>query len=214
MKIIDLTQTLGSGVRGFSSEPALTIAQGGWNASTLKIYSHSATHIDAQPHFDAGTSGIEQIPVENFIADCWIIDLTGIAPKTLITSRDLGKIRDKVSPGDGLLFKTSWGKYIGNPEIYRNALPGLSEELVMWCINVKIRLIGVEAPSVSDVNNIPELTHIHTLLLKAGITIVEGLINLDEITSEKVRFIALPLKIENGDGAPCRAIAIESDNVI
>jgi arylformamidase len=214
VKIIDLTQTLGPGVRGFSSEPVRTISQGGWNASTLKIYSHSGTHIDAQPHFDAGTMGIDRIPVENFIVDCWLIDLTGIAPKTLISPRDLGKISDKVSSGDGLLLKTGWGKYIGNPEIYRDALPALSEDFVNWCIGSGVRLIGVETPSVSDVNNIPELTRIHTQLLKAGIIIVEGLINLDKISVEKVRFIALPIKIENGDGAPCRAIAIESDNVM
>jgi arylformamidase len=209
MKIIDLTQTLSTGVRGFSSEPALTVAHGGWNASILKIYSHSATHIDAQPHFDAGNIGIDRIPVENLIADCWIIDLTGIAPKTLITTKDLGIIKDEINPGDGLILKTGWSKYINDTEVYRNSQPRLSEEFTIWCIDSKIKLIGVESPSVADVNNITEVTRIHTLLLKAGITVVEGLINLDKITAKKVRFIGLPLKIENGDGAPCRAIAIE-----
>jgi kynurenine formamidase len=38
---------------------------------------------------------------------------------------------------------------------------------------------------------------------------VEGLCNLEEIRKPKVKVIALPLKIEGGDGAPARVIAIE-----
>jgi arylformamidase len=209
MRIIDLTQTLKEGVRGFSTEPAKSVAKDGWNALTLQIYSHAGTHVDAQPHFDAGNLGIDQVPVDRFVADCWVVDLTGILPKSLISLSNLGEVVKKIQPGEGLLFRTSWANYINQPEIYRDGLPRLSEELVIWCINAGVKLIGVEPPSVADVNNIEELTHIHKLLLNAGITIVEGLANLEQITQEKVQFMALPLKIENGDGAPCRAIAIE-----
>jgi kynurenine formamidase len=40
---------------------------------------------------------------------------------------------------------------------------------------------------------------------------VEGLANLASLTKPKVTFIALPLKITGGDGAPVRAIAVEED---
>ena len=69
--------------------------------------------------------------------------------------------------------------------------------------------LGVEPPSVADVNNLEELTSVHNVLLGAGIIIVEGLTNLDQIQNEKVTFMALPLKIARGDGAPVRALAIE-----
>jgi len=39
--------------------------------------------------------------------------------------------------------------------------------------------------------------------------LVEGLCNLEQIKKPKVKVIALPLKIEGGDGAPARVIAIE-----
>ncbi len=54
-----------------------------------------------------------------------------------------------------------------------------------------------------------ELTLIHRILLGANITVVEGLTNLSAINQEKVFFIAAPLKIEGGDGCPCRAFAFE-----
>jgi kynurenine formamidase len=209
MRIIDLTQTLKNGSGGFSSEPAMNVRENGWNASTLHIYSHAGTHIDAPPHFKIEESGIDTIPVDNFIAGCRVIDLTPIEPSTLITSAHLGRSKEEIESGEGILLKTGWYKHINNRDLYRNAMPRISKELTGWCISKKIKIIGVETPSVADVNNISELTTIHSLLLDAGITIVEGLINLDQIVNEKVQFIALPLKIEGGDGSPCRAIAIE-----
>ena len=70
-------------------------------------------------------------------------------------------------------------------------------------------LIGVEPPSVADVNDLAELTEVHQTLFRGGVVIVEGLANLDQITQPEVEFIALPLKISGGDGCPVRAIAIE-----
>ena len=209
MRIIDLTRTLRNGMNGFSMSTSKTIENDGWNAVTLSLYSHAATHMDAPSHIITSAAGIGDIPVEHFMADCRIVDLTGIAPRSVITPDDLGDIRTKIRPGEGLLFRTGWSRYFDQPEIFRNTLPRLGEELVRWCIVKKIGILGVEPPSIADVNNIEEVTRIHTLLLEAGITIVEGLVNLDQIRSEKVRFIALPLKIEGGDGSPCRAVAIE-----
>ena len=42
----------------------------------------------------------------------------------------------------------------------------------------------------------------------AGIGVIEYLVNLDRLGRERVRFAALPLRLEGGDGAPARAIAI------
>jgi kynurenine formamidase len=38
--------------------------------------------------------------------------------------------------------------------------------------------------------------------------IVEGLAHLDQIESDRCDFIALPLRISQGDGCPVRAIAV------
>jgi kynurenine formamidase len=70
-------------------------------------------------------------------------------------------------------------------------------------------MLGVEPPSVADVNNIEELTTIHQTLFKGGVIVVEGLANLTSLSKSKVTFIALPLKVACGDGAPARAVAVE-----
>ena len=74
-----------------------------------------------------------------------------------------------------------------------------------------VRLLGVEPPSVADVNNLAEVTLIHRILLGSEIVIVEGLTNLDTIAHNRVLFCAAPLKIAGGDGSPCRAFAIDDD---
>jgi len=69
--------------------------------------------------------------------------------------------------------------------------------------------LGVEPPSVADVNDKEELISVHQALLGAGIVVVEGLANLEALQQDEVTFIALPLKLEGGDGSPVRAIAVE-----
>lgn len=88
-------------------------------------------------------------------------------------------------------------------------MPRISIELARWLVDHQVALIGVEPPSVADVNNMAELTEVHQMLFRGGVVIVEGLANLDRLTQPEVEFIALPLNITWGDGCPVRAIAIE-----
>jgi kynurenine formamidase len=48
----------------------------------------------------------------------------------------------------------------------------------------------------------------HHTFFPAGIAVIEYLVNLDRLSRDRVRFAALPLKLDGGDGAPARAIAI------
>jgi kynurenine formamidase len=92
--------------------------------------------------------------------------------------------------------------------MFRNQLPRISPELAEWCVEKRVRILGVEPPSVADVNDLPEVTEIHRILLSGGVTIVEGLINLDQLPDNRdITFGAFPLKIQDGDGSPCRAFA-------
>ena len=208
-RIIDLTLTLRPGMRGVETEPKFLYERDGWNASTLHLYSHCGTHMDAQVHFEAGPETIDQIPPDRCMGPAWVVNLSGIAPKGLIEIASLGDAAQRFQPGESLLLRTDWSKQVDNPAIYRDGLPRISKALATWCVENQVKLLGVEPPSVADVNNKPEVTLIHKTLLGGGVTIVEGLTNLDQVQATKVFFIALPLKPLAGDGSPCRAVAIE-----
>lgn len=207
-KIIDLTLSLTVRMKGVAMETAKTLAEDGWNATTLHIYSHVGTHMDAPLHFEVTDQTIDQIPVARFVTEAWVLNLTHIQPSALITVADMEPIADKIKKGQSLVLHTGWSKKLYT-DAYRNALPRISTELAYWMGEKGIGLLGVEPPSVADVNNIEEVTEIHTILMKYDILIVEGLTNLDQLSKEKVTLVALPLKVENGDGAPARVIAME-----
>lgn len=209
-RIIDLTLLLKPGMRGVTFEPARTIEKDGWNATTICLYSHAGTHMDAPSHF-GGDQTIDEIEVDRFVSRAWIVNLRGITPRSLIDVEHLGEVAGKVRGGDSLLLRTGWSDYLGRPE-YRADLPRVSPALARWCVRTRIAVLGLEQPAVADVNNIEELRAVHKILFEAGVIIVEGLTNLDAINKEKVTFIVLPLKVAAGDGAPARAIAIEDDD--
>jgi arylformamidase len=210
-KIIDLTLTVSHGQRGVEFEQLHTAAQHGYNTRTLHVYSHSGTHMDAPLHFAAGDGTIDRIPLEHCVLTAWMADVTRLPPKALTLVQHLGPIANKIKEGQGLLLKSGWSRHVGDPQYYRDNFPRISQELADWCVKRKVRLLGVEPPSVADVNNLEELKAIHKTLLGADIVIVEGLTNLEALSQERVFFCAAPLKIEGGDGTPCRAFAIEGD---
>lgn len=207
-QLIDLTQTISPDMPGVSWEPAKTMAVDGWNAKTLHLYSHSGTHMDAPLHFECGQNEtIDQTPLSTCLSTAWVANVDA-KPSSLIDVQHLGDVTDRIRPGQSLLLRTGWSRHDGDASIFRDQLPRISESLARWCVDQKIAVIGVEPPSVADVNNLPEVTLIHEILLGGGVTIVEGLVNLDQLpTDVPVLFGALPLKVLGGDGAPCRAFA-------
>jgi arylformamidase len=209
VRFIDLTLTLRDGMRGVSLEPAKTMERDGWNATTLHLYSHAGTHMDAQTHFDAGPETIDQHEIERCIGPAWLVDCRHVQAHQLIEVTDLGVVGSVLRSGESLLLRTDWNQHVNDPGLYRDALPRISEGLARWCVDRGVKMLGVEPPSVADVNNKEELTRIHRILLTGGVTIVEGLTNLESIRREKVQFAAIPLKIDGCDGAPVRAFALE-----
>jgi arylformamidase len=208
MKYIDLTLAYDESVAGFTKSITRKISDDGWNASNLSIYSHSGTHMDAPIHFGVSNETIDKISLENFFSErAWIVNVFIESNSYLITKKDISLAVPDFQKGDSLLIRTDWSLKI-NTESYRNHLPRISEDLAIWCIENRVKILGVEPISVADVNNLDEVTKIHKILL-GDVIVIEGLCNLGEIKSEYVSLVALPLKIKNGDGSPCRVIAIE-----
>jgi arylformamidase len=211
-ELVDLTLTLSQGMRGVEYEDSKTIERDGWNARTLHLYSHAGTHMDAQKHFAAGSGTIDKTSLKKCVGWAWVVDIEHLQDKAIITVEDLGNVADQFKKGESLLLSTGWSRHVDQTQYYRNHFPRIGEELAEWCVDREVKMLGVESPSVADVNNMEELTLIHQILLKADVTIVEGLTRLNVLSQEKVFFIAAPLKIKDGDGCPCRAFAMEGLN--
>ena len=211
-RIVDLTLTLTDKIANYKREITMEMPEDGWNTSMLHIYSHTGTHMDCPYHFGVSEVTIDQLKPERFLADGILVKIPDVKPGMYLGKSVLEKFSYVDLKGKAVLFQTGWSKYCNDPAMYRNQLPRISEQLAQFIVENGISLVGVEPPSVGDVNNEEELTRIHRILLGGDVIIVEGLANLESLSGMPFLFIALPLKIENGDGAPVRAIAIESDN--
>lgn len=208
-KVIDLTLPINSKVDGVFIEPARNLVEDGWNATTLHLYSHSGTHMDAPMHFGVNDQTIDTLPLNRLISEAWVVDVTFILPKEELLVEHLGNLVHNFQAGQSILLHTGWSKKLGTDE-YRNGLPRISKELALWMGKNGVNILGVEPPSVANVNDLKEVTEIHTILMQNDIIIAEGLTNLEALSQPKVTLIALPLKVENGDGAPARVIALEN----
>ena len=207
-RVHDLTLTICEDMPGVELKPRHRRPHDAWNSTVLNLYSHCGTHMDAPAHMDGRARGIDSIPLDRCYGPAWVVRIPDVAPRSLIGIEHLGKVAEQLQPGDGLILATGWSSRWGTPQ-YRDELPRVSRDLAWWCVNRQVRILGVEPPSVADVNNRQEVEEIHGILLNGGVVIVEGLTNLEAISSPRVMFAAFPLKIKDGDGSPVRAVAIE-----
>lgn len=203
---IDLTLRLTPTLAGVATRPARRLETDGWNALTLELYSHCGTHIDAPLHFGVPGPTIDDLPLPKLMGPAWRVSLPALPEGYLIQVDDLGPAATGLQPGEGLLLHTDWSERLGTPA-YRDGLPRISEELAHWCVAHRVNFLGVEPPSIANVNDLPEVTRIHRILLAGQVTIIEGLCQLHRLHSQRVYVIALPLRIGGGDGAPARVIA-------
>lgn len=211
-RVIDLSLRVTPAMPGVEVTPCKTIVANGWNATTLSLYSHAGTHMDAPRHFLPEGATLDAQDLAVCCGPARMVQLPDTKPRHLITVDDVLSSIGEVFPGDRLLFRTDWHRRFGTPE-YRNELPRISLELAHWLVWKQVAMIGVEPPSVADVNNRTELTDVHQTLFRGNVLIVEGLAHLDQIDQAEFDFIALPLSIVGGDGCPVRAIAVVNDGV-
>ncbi|MDR2653097.1 MAG: hypothetical protein LBC68_12460, partial [Prevotellaceae bacterium] len=72
-------------------------------------------------------------------------------------------------------------------------------------VEKKIGLVGMDMPTPNG----DDWKYVHIKMLGAGILIVEGLANMEQLPNNEVfTFYSLPLKLQGRDGSPVRAIAI------
>lgn len=211
-RIIDLNTPLYDGIRGLTTEPCTTIEERGYNTTTLHLYTHTGTHMDAPKHFVQGGGTIDQVELDACVGPALVIDVTHVEPDGVIEVADLGSTADRIDAGSRVLLRTDWCRHVDEDD-FRSHMPRVSLALAHWLVEQRVALLGVEQPSVASVNPgfEEELRDVHQALLRGGVVIVEGLCNLFELRQEVVEFVALPLRLTGLDGSPVRAIAIERD---
>jgi len=169
---------------------------------------HTGTHIEAPSYLINGGKRLDQFGLELFVADSVLLDLTDKEPGRPIDDEDLESAEERAGVGlrEGevvlLHARTGDSKHyetVQTPHAY------LSENGAEYLEFKRPFMVGTDAPSL-DPNDSKELSA-HSILMRAGILVLESLCNLEKIQQSRFRIVALPLKL-NGSTSPVRAVAL------
>ena len=106
-----------------------------------------------------------------------------------------------------ILFGTSNShQWVTSESNFNEDFVAITEDGAAWLVERGVQLVGVDYLSVAPYGD-SEGTH--KVFLNAGVVIVEGL-NLSNVVRGFYALYCLPLKIAGSDGAPARAILIQS----
>ena len=173
------------------------------NVSRISAGVHLGTHVDAPYHFLNDGRTVEQLPLDVLTGPCYVMQLPdGVEA---ITAEVLERT-EITSEMKRILFGTRnshlWAKGESN---FQTDFVAITEDGAEWLVERGVQLVGVDYLSVAPYgDSVPT----HTVLLKAGVVLVEGL-NLSNVMRGFYDLYCLPLKIAGCDGAPARAILIQ-----
>lgn len=209
--IIDLTHTITPDTFVYPGTPApsfsstRTITRDGARETVLQMGSHTGTHMDAPRHILSDGCGLDQLPVSQFCGRAVALDVSDLAPGSIISADFLRAQNGSLRSADFALFYTGWEKKWGTEAFLTERFPVLDEESARYLVSCGLKGVGTDAISVDPMGcgNFPA----HHVLLGGGLVIVENLCLKKLVGRTDIMFFALPLKFEDSDGAPVRAVA-------
>lgn len=199
MKFYDLTLPLSNNTPGWPGDIAYKREERQTSAivSSITMSSHFGTHIDAPRHFVFSASSIDQIPLSTLVGKFKVFQ---VKSKQLIEKKDIEKF--SIQKGDRVLFKTINSNIITGAK-FNPSYVSLSLEAAEFLAKKRIALVGIDYFGI-EAKSAPGHP-VHVTLLSKNIVVVEGL-NLQKTPPGIYQGAILPLKIEDGDGSPARAV--------
>jgi len=176
--------------------------------STVYMWSHVGTHVEAPLHFLADGGDTAGLPIDRLMGPAIVLDFRGKQVDEPIKLEELQAAGD-IRSGDRVLIMTGRHTQYRTPQSHDR--PYLTEEAVRWLVeDRRINCLGTDSSGfeVRGVSHYPN----HRLLNNAGIPVLECLTNLVELQSQRVFLIALPWPVVGLDACPLRAIAIEPES--
>ncbi|MCV7228666.1 cyclase family protein [Mycolicibacterium komossense] len=216
MSIVDLSHPIRAGLITYPGLPAPVITPHLTRADSREKYAagtefamdiitmigNTGTYLDSPFHRYADgpdLAGLELATLVGLRAE--VFHLSDAAQRGI----DADMVSGRDVRGAAVLLHTGWDRHFGT-EAYGHGAPYLSAEGAQHLIDAGVTLVGIDSVNIDDTESGGERPA-HTLLLGAGVHVVEHLTNLGALPAQGARFTAAPPAIEGFGTFPVRAFA-------
>jgi kynurenine formamidase len=189
-------------------------AQGRYQDTTCEVtevrfVTSIGTYLDSPYHFDPDGADISQLDLSQLVLPGLALDLRHrAAPDTLLPADVLDGLDVE---GMALLLCTGWSDYWGGEQYHHH--PFVSRGMAERLRALRPALVGIDTLVIDSTQD--PTRPAHSLLLRAGILIVENLTGLDRLVRdwsaslrEPFTFVAVPVKVAGAAAFPVRAFAM------
>jgi len=167
----------------------------------LTLVGNTGTYLDAPYHRYPDGADLSAISLEQAVDLPAVIVRVAGAPQHGI---DVGALAALDVHGTAVLLHTGDDARFGTPAYAENR-HFLTQAGATWLVDHGAALVGIDALNIDDTADAKRPAH--SLLLAAGIPIVEHLTGLSQLPPTGARFTAVPLRIEATGTFPVRAFA-------
>jgi kynurenine formamidase len=168
----------------------------------IELLANTGTYIDAPFHRYPDGKDIAEFPLEA------VADLEGCVVRATEHDRrqlDESLFRGRDLRGKAVLVHTGWDRY-WRTERYGTGHPFLTRAAADFVVAAGAALVGIDSLNIDDAAD--GTRPAHTLLLGAGIPIVEHLCRLGELPDAGFRFFAVPPRVHGMGSFPVRTFAL------
>lgn len=185
------------------------------NMTSLRLFSHSGTHVDSPWHFNPDGPAAWQLPIDAFVFDAPVLLDVPKPDGGFITLADLEAYADAVTRADLLLLATGWGRHRDHdPRRYVEAGPLLHPDAARWLIDrqPRLRAIATDAISIGSPADRQASVETHQVLTGVGRTDGRFVLIYEDVrivpeAARATRVYAWPLFVEGADGSPVTIVA-------
>ena len=165
--------------------------------TAIEMGSHTGTHMDAPFHMIDGGKHLGDFPLDTLIGKATVLEIP--------SARSIGRTQLEGFDWTGVervLLKTENSRHWSDGKFYEEFVY-LEPDGAKFLVERGVRLVGIDYLSIDKFRS--ESHPSHFVLLKKDILIIEGL-NLNAVPQGIYTIFALPLNLQDADGAPTRVV--------
>ena len=214
-RLVDLSHVIEHGIVTYKGLPAPLICDYWTREASAALYDDGASFQIGRIDMVANTGTYLDAPFHRYAegADLSQLDLASLATLEGLVVRvphaqglaiDAPDVAGLEVRGKAVLFHTGWDEYWRTDAYFENH-PFLTAAAANLLVQKGATLVGIDSYNIDDTRH--RARPVHSILLAAGIPIVEHLTNLGALPDEGFRFSAVPPKIAGMGTFPVRAFA-------